>query len=213
MNKKKLPDLKFKGIKFQPDTERLFLAIYPAREQIEYFRDVIRGLAKEKRNLNFVPIDQIHLTLRFLGANVTEPSRDLLIETFKKYEGQYSKPTIKINSLQLGFDYQNDPRVIFSMVLEDSGLTELAKEIHGILKMLRLRDTIRWKEKKSLDFHFSIARLKGYAGKNIGKQVNNSVNKIHLPFPASYTPETFEIVKSKITGGAPLYKKLFSVKL
>lgn len=215
MRNKRLPDQRFKGIKAtqSPNTYRLFLAIYPQKPQMDYFRDVIRSLDKEKRNINNVPLDQIHMTLRFLGANVSEASKDILINELKKYEGQYPKPEISITSLRLGFSHQADPRVIFANVAEEPALIELAENLHAIIKNLRLRDTIRWKEKHVYDFHISLARLKGYAGRNIGKRVAGIVEKINLPKPVSFLPDSMAIVQSKITGGAPEYKKLFTIKL
>ena len=57
---------------------RLFIALYPTKEYLDYFRDVMRAFAKEKRNLKPIDIEQVHLTLRFVGAKVSGASKNAI---------------------------------------------------------------------------------------------------------------------------------------
>jgi len=193
---------------------RLFLAIYPPKEYIQYFAQVYKVFDKQKRNLKPTPYDQIHLTLKFIGANVSEESKDLILELLERYQGQYTSPTIAVEKIQFGFDRQRDPRHLIAAIKENDGLLELSNEVHNVIKSLKLRDTIRWKDKYSNDFHITIARMKGTATKSTGKQIQKLVplsEKIQIPEP--FIPETFELMESVVRPEGPLYRKLASIKI
>lgn len=65
------------------NTHRIFLGIFPQKEHISFFRDILRNLDEEKRNLKHIPLDMVHLTLYFIGANVSESSLQKIIKLFE----------------------------------------------------------------------------------------------------------------------------------
>lgn len=215
MNKRRLPDDKFKGIKYRPDvkTYRLFLGIFPPESYINTFRRVIREYEKEKRNLRLIPMDQIHLTLKFIGAAVSEDSKNAIAEALNKYQGRFPKPEINLTKVQFGFPYQNDPRVVMLKVEDNKELINLTNAAHGVIRDLRLLDTIRWKEKSSGDFHMSLARLKDAATRSTGKSVAEITKKITFDAPESFVPEYMELVESQFGRQGITYKRLAKIKL
>lgn len=215
MNKRRLPDDKFKGIKRRPDvkTYRLFLGIFPPEEYINTFRGVIREYEKEKRNLKLIPMDQIHLTLKFIGAAVSESSKNAIADSLSRYQGRFPKPEIKLTKVQFGFPYQNDPRVIMLRVEDNKELSNLTDFAHGIIRDLRLLDTIRWKEKNSKDFHLSLARLKDAATRSTGKSVADITKRINFESPKSFLPAEIELVESVLSKQGITYKRLARIKL
>lgn len=193
---------------------RLFLAIFPPKEYAKYFGDVYRKLDKQKRNIKPTPYDQIHFTLKFVGANVSEDSKDRIYELLKKYEGQYTKPTIEIDKVQFGFDMQRDPRHLLAMIKQDQSLLDFNNEIHLLIKSLKLRDTIRWKEKHSNDFHVTIARMKNTATKSSGKQIIKLMESAQrIPVPAAFIPERIDFMESVMLHDGPVYRKIASVNI
>lgn len=192
---------------------RLFLGIFPPQEYLDYFARVIKHYDKQKRNLRNLPVDQLHLTLRFIGANVGEDTKDMLIESFKKYEGQYSKPEIIVDGIRFGFEYQENPRIIMATVENTKELDTLADEAHLVIRNLRRRDTIRWKEKKSKEFHFSITKLKDSATRSTGKEIEKITKTLKIDHPAPFKPTEMFLMQSIITPGNVSYKRLATIKL
>jgi 2'-5' RNA ligase len=103
---------------------RLFLGVFPPDNYLSYFRDVLRRYDKQKRNLRPVPMEQIHLTLKFFGADVSPESKDILLKELQKHSGNYPKPQIKINKVQFGFEYQKDPRHLLAKIEEDDSIID-----------------------------------------------------------------------------------------
>lgn len=192
---------------------RLFVGIFPPEEYFDYFAKVIKSFDKQKRNLRNLPVDQMHVTLKFIGANVGEDSKNLLIDAFKRYEGQFSKPEINISKIQFGFPHQTDPRIIMAKVDNNEELDTLADEVHLVVRSLRRRDTIRWKEKKAKDFHISITRLKEAATRSSGKEISKIAKVLRMEHPEPFKPTEMFLMQSIISPGSVAYKKLASIKL
>lgn len=215
MNKRRLPDDVFRGIKRRPEvkTYRLFLGIFPPENYVNTFRQVIREYDKEKRNLKLIPMDQIHLTLKFIGSSVSENSKNIIVDALTKHEGKFPKPPVVINKVQFGFPYQNDPRVIMLRTEDSKDMAELTEMVHVIVRDLRLLDTIRWREKNSAEFHFSLARLKDSATRSTGKDVSEITRKIDFAAPEPFIPEYIELVESLLTRQGIVYKRLARIRL
>jgi len=212
---RRLPDDKFRGRKLVNNvtTYRLFLGIYPPISYISYFRNVLQVFDKQKRNLRSIPVDQTHLTLRFIGGFVTESSKDLIIEELQKHVGNFPKPTINIDKIQFGFKYQNDPRVLMASIQDNKDLIDLSDIVHEKIRSLRLDDTIRWKEKGHKTFHITISRLKENATRSSGKEILNLIGNVKVPKPEPFTTENLDFVVSKLTSQGPVYKKLSQIIL
>ncbi len=215
MNKRRLPDDIFRGRKRGPEvkTYRLFIGIFPPEEYINTFRQVIREYDKEKRNLKLIPMDQIHVTLKFIGAAVSENSKNAIVDALTKYQGRFPKPEVRVNRVQFGFPHQSDPRVIMLRTEDTPELADLTEQTHKIIRDLRLLDTIRWREKNSDEFHFSLARLKDAATRSTGKNVSAITSKIKFEAPEGFIPDAMELVESQLTRQGIVYKRLARIKL
>jgi 2'-5' RNA ligase len=193
---------------------RLFIAIFPPKEYTRYFADVYKKFDKQKRNLKPINMEQLHITLKFIGANVSEGSKDLILETLQSFEGQFSKPSISIKKIQFGFDRQTDPKHLLADIEASKDLVQLSDEVHGVVKALKKRDTIRWKDKHFNDFHITIARMKQTATKSTGRQIKNLVPLAQaIPIPEPFIPEYMELMESVIRETGPVYRKIGSIKL
>ncbi|RMD77744.1 RNA 2',3'-cyclic phosphodiesterase [Candidatus Dojkabacteria bacterium] len=187
---------------------RIFLGIFPPSEVYgRFFADVFKFLDKQKRNLDFFSLEQIHLNIKFIGANVSESSYKTVIDFLKQFEGQYTKPEIKIKRVQFGFDHQLNPNYIVADVEESDSLLQLSEEIHKLIKYLKLKDTILWKEKHSNKFHISLARKKKDKNTALNRQLKELMKNFSLPMPDPFQADSLYVVQSILTNKKPVYKR------
>jgi 2'-5' RNA ligase len=121
---------------------RLFLAVFPSKEFRDYFREVYREFAKQKRNLKPINFEQIHLTIRFIGGNVSDHSKHLVINELRSRAGSFSKPVIEIDKLEFGFPRQHDPRILFATIKGNDELDALVDESHRIIRQVGRKDIL-----------------------------------------------------------------------
>ncbi|MEO6729424.1 MAG: RNA 2',3'-cyclic phosphodiesterase [Candidatus Dojkabacteria bacterium] len=191
----------------------LFLAIYPPQEYMSYFAKVYKHFDKEKRNLKPIPVDHIQVTIKFIGPNVGSKHTAEIIDLFKKFEGQYPKPPIEIESVKFGFARQTDPRYLIANIKQDDVIEELAKDISLLIRSLKFKDTIRWKTRFTNDFHISLARLKPTATRSSGKEVSDLVKTMDIQPPAPFIAEEMVFIESVMTSKGPRYQPLETIKL
>jgi 2'-5' RNA ligase len=190
---------------------RLFLAIYPPKEFRDYFRDVMREFSKEKRNLRIVPIDQVHLTLKFIGADVGENSRKKIVNELRRKQGSFSKSQISLTKLTLGFPRQNNPNIILHLVKNNSDLKELANQVNDSVKHAGNTDTITWKDRFTP--HFTLARMKKSASKSEGDRVEEVIRSISITKPESFFPKEFVLVQGILSNTGVSYRKLENFRI
>ncbi len=193
---------------------RLFVGIFPPKEVLDTFRDYLRLYSGQKRNLKFAPVDQMHLTLKYIGGNVSEDSYEIIKGQLLSTQKTTGLVDIKINSLKFGFKYDSFPRVLMAQVETTDSLADAADHFHEEIKNLKLKDTIRVKGRFSSTFHITLARLKDSASRSVGKAVqNHTLSLKNYPKDAFVASEAF-LVESIIRTGKPvLYKKLEKIAL
>jgi 2'-5' RNA ligase len=192
---------------------RLFLALYPPQSYLKYITEIMREFDKEKRNLRNVPLEQIHVTLKFIGSEVSLASYEEIHKMLKQFEGQYVKPEIKNHGVHLGFPGQIDPRHLIINIESTDTLLELSDTVHKLIKHLGLRDTIKWKDKQFNEFHVSIAKLKDSASSAKGKDIRRMAASLRTKIPEAFYPEEMVLVESILENNVPKYRKLASIKL
>ncbi len=192
---------------------RLFLAIYPPKNVLDQLRDSVREFAKHKRNLKLTPIDQLHLTLKFIGPGVSERSKELISEALKAWEGSLGQVEVSIDKIQFGFPKQDFPTLLIAKAKSTDSLINLNTNVHSIFKELQLRDTINWKEKYDENFHVTLARLKKTATKSSGNEIKEKIKTMEQPIFDSFIGEEMYLVESIIEDNTHTYKKLEKIKL
>jgi 2'-5' RNA ligase len=192
---------------------RLFIALYPTKEYLDYFRDVMREFAKEKRNLKQLNLEQIHLTLRFVGGKVSPGSKQALAKSLLQHAHQYPKPLIHMESLDFGFKHQDNPRILLASIKANRELDQLIHMLHKQIRDLKRDDTIQWKERIDDNQHISIARLKDAATRSTGRDIKQILSNVHLPYPPDFVATEMYLVESKLTRTGPIYQKLERIEL
>lgn len=193
---------------------RLFLAIFPPKEYLDVFRDTLRRFGKEKRNLTFVPVDQMHVTMRFLGSQISEESKELLINELKLHEGNYGKAILNIKKIQFGFPMETYPKILMADIEDNESMLGITNRIHSIVKKLDLYDTINWKERKSTSYHITLARMKEKGTRKHGKFIQKITKELQTPKLEPALINEMYLMESVIQHGkAPVHRKIETIKL
>lgn len=192
---------------------RLFLAIYPPKEYLDYCRDVLRKLEKEKRNIRPIKPELVHLTLRYVGPQVVEASAEAIAIGLKARAGQYTKPTYYTEDLSLGVMGQHDPRVLMTNIDETADHRTLVNEVHGVIKEFQFEDVINWKEQDDVGPHISFARVKPNVGPRVARDLRKVVKALEVELPAPFQAEEMFLVRSDMGIDGPVYTKIERIKL
>lgn len=192
---------------------RLFLGLFPDDETLVKIRDSIRQLDKIKRNFNFLPYEQMHMTVKFLGANVSDGSAQYITEKLTEITPNIKTTEIKLNKLMYGFKGQKKPNVMFFQIKENEAIDNLVSKVHKHVKGMKLADVIRQKDRKKFLHHVTIARVKRSVSNSLVRQTREAIDKVNIPEEISFTPKEMYLVQSILTPTGPEYKKMAKFKL
>lgn len=193
---------------------RLFIGIFPPKETLDTLRDISREYSKQKHNLRFLPIDQLHITLKFIGPSVSEHSKNVLIDDFEKFKGAFGSFDVKIKQIQYGFKKEKFPKYLLANIEDNPMLEKISKVLHQGVKDNRLDDTILWREKYVNDFHITLAKLKSTATNSTAKQIKQLTADINIAdIPAFKVEYLFFVESYYIRGKGPFYRKLHSIHI
>ncbi|MCC6572352.1 MAG: RNA 2',3'-cyclic phosphodiesterase [Planctomycetes bacterium] len=132
---------------------RMFIAIEPTGA----VKTALAALRLDMPGCKWTPLEQIHLTLRFLGDVSPGAAKAL----------QYSLANIRVAPFELlvrgvgtfpGFGSRQHPRVLWAGVAPAAGLEQLWREINAAANQLKLEGD---ESARGFAPHLTIARLKG----------------------------------------------------
>jgi 2'-5' RNA ligase len=187
---------------------RLFIGIVPDKITRDFLRDSIRILNRYSRNLRSVSVDQLHMTLQFLGNNVTDASLEAITDQLQRKLQRQNSIMIKLDELNFGFKGQSSPSVLFWTVEQSPELKQLTNEIHTLVQELKLEDVKRQKDQSRLIHHITVARTKRTFSR---REVRSLMQKFQSEFrlqPAAFKAESFSIIESLINKNGNVYKTL-----
>lgn len=176
---------------------RSFIAIKisPNEEFIRAFQVLKNHLINEE--INWVDIQNLHLTLKFLGNVSYETIQDIICE-LKKIQ---SVPSFhfQIAGIHLYKDIHS-PRIIYSEIKSAPELYTLSKEIDNCLNTLDLFS----REKRFLP-HLTLGRIKSLKGKPNLELVLHDLRKLYCQ---QIECSKFILFESTLTPSGPIYKEI-----
>ncbi|KXK26232.1 MAG: 2',5' RNA ligase family [candidate division WS6 bacterium OLB20] len=192
---------------------RAFIAILPDDKTRAFLRDSIRVFNKEARNFRFVNVDQLHITLEFLGDSVSSESITAITQELSSHKGNFPKPSIGLTELRLGFPGQTMPNVLFWNLSGGQKLKDLTRYIHEEIVDLQLTDVKRHKDHAKLIHHITIGRAKRSISRAHARSVKEIIKGHSFGELPVFTPEVFSIIASELTPKGPVYKTLEEITL
>lgn len=193
---------------------KLFVALFPSKEVLSHLRDVRRKYAKHKRHLHYVPIDQLHVTLKYLGNKVSESSYQQIVDILKENEGNYDPIELSVTGVQFGFSKQSDPKVLMANVKATDQLVNLAEVVHSLVRDLKRRDVINFKKRYGKNFHITLGRSNDRTSRNIIKTLISESQQFKKLELGTFVAEEMCIVESEFSFNKGVtYKVLDRIKL
>lgn len=208
------------GLSVHAQKLRLFIAIHLSGELKDYLWTVIEKLYSEGDDIKWVPKENLHLSIKFLGD-----TDELEIPAI---ESALARAVLKLKSFNITTDDINTfgkisrPKVIYCAIKECPPLEELKNIIEYELEKIGFeRDT------KKFTPHITMARIKSTSNlyhvenmmahkpkKNNGKPLKSTKDNGKQLMP----PITMEVLKVRLmiseisgAGAPPVYKKLKSL--
>lgn len=190
-----------------PSLERLFIAIQPPLELRRELSKNNNIFSKEMRNFKFIDQDQLHLTLKYLGSEVSQDSKKKIIDLLSFIAPQIYSPTVKIKDLQYGFPRQMIPTLLYYNIEANKSMQEVTSIIHDQIMELDLPDVKREKDYKKIVYHLTIGRAKHNSNKAYGRKIRGLIKENSQDIDKEFIAETMYLLKSTLTKGVhPKYE-------
>lgn len=182
---------------------RAFIALEmpdPIRRQLD---EISHGLRKDLANLplRWVPVDNIHLTLKFLGDILPEQV-NRVSEVLEKQSASLAPVALKLNGLG-AFPNLQRARVIWIGV-------DLGEELPGFQRELeaRLAELDIPLEGKAFSPHLTLARVRGHARPADLTRIREVLAVVELPPAAEALADTITLFRSELKPSGSVYNAL-----
>lgn len=190
---------------------RLFIGIYPDEQLKNYLRGVVSQM-NHFNQLKFTPIEQIHLTVKFLGNDISEGTYQDYSVLFEQKVKSFEKFEVIPTKVTFGFKFQIRPKVMILNVEESQKLDDLTRIAADTAKIIPQSDIISTKEHKKLVHHITIARPKRIPSKSEGRRIRTLVEAIE-PYNKPFPVNNLSLIQSVLTAQGPVYKSLKTIEL
>jgi len=182
---------------------RCFIALDISEPVKRDFRDIIDRLKRHHADIKWVPVDNIHLTLKFLGntpENILLNIRACLFNVVLSYNPFY----IKVYAIGM-FPNRKYPKVIWIGVKDSEIVENLYIDIENAMLSLGFK-----KEQKRFKPHLTIGRVRSQKG--IMDLVNELDSYREKDFGNIHV-KTIKLMKSELNPQGAKYSCLFEIPL
>ena len=173
---------------------RLFIAIEIPKDVKDYLGNIQKNLMDDSINkIRLVNLDNIHLTLKFLGE-VQPDSLETIKKELKKIK--FSKFSVQLDNIGV-FPNEDYIRVVWIGLKPENIILDLQKNIDENLAKL-------FKKEKDFKSHLTLARVKYIENKEdfINKLKNIRIENKNIEI------DEFKLIKSTLTGKGPVYEDI-----
>ncbi len=190
---------------------RLFLGLFPDDKTRAYLRDFRQRMVHYKRSLKFCEIDQMHITIKFLGNEVSQDTAHRYFEELRSNISDTKEFKYDFGSIEFGFPYQVTPNVLYLGVNESSEFDMLSSKATEVSKLFSSSELVTKQDRKKLIHHLTIARSKQSGSRAFARKLKKEFESFEVPDFES-TAEAVTLVESKLTPQGPVYKRLGEIR-
>jgi 2'-5' RNA ligase len=186
---------------------RTFIAVKPPAHILAAMTRAAAPLQKAiSGGVKWVPAEQIHLTLKFLGefsAAHVDPLREKLAAECGRI-GAIETATTSIGA----FPPRGNPRVIWFGIEASAALTRLARMIEDTCADLDYP-----REKRPFTPHFTIGRVQRYAGNSEVQSIRQALQVFPDPPSDNFRLDRLHFIESTLSPAGPQYRDVFTIAL
>lgn len=186
---------------------RLFIAVeIPADIQ----QNVYKQTAKLRRDLEsavrWVPVENVHLTLKFLGD--VAPSNVEFLTQMLRQEAE-ATPCFNIQLTGLGsFPNLKRPRVMYIGIQAPAALDTLQRGIESASRRLGYES-----EDRAFSAHLTLGRVKQTATASDQQKIRHALESTQVDLLGSARVDSVHLFKSELKPSGSVYTRLFSAPL
>ena len=160
----------------------------------------------DKSLVRWVPIQNVHLTLKFLG-NVSPGHIDVLTRMLRTETDMIEAFAIHINSLGC-FPSLRRPRVIFVGIQAAAELESLFHRIDSACVRLGYKS-----EQQRFSPHLTLGRIKPYISASDQQKIRRALEELKIDSLGTARVDSVHLYKSDLKSSSSIYTKIFSAPL
>jgi 2'-5' RNA ligase len=158
------------------------------------------------RAVRWVSIQNIHLTLKFLGE-ISPASVELLTQALQAECDQAAPFNITVNGLGC-FPNAHRPRIIWIGLNIPPELNRLQHKLETAIARMGYAA-----EDKPFSPHLTVGRVREQATSAELKNIHSGLEKLHVDLLGTFTAQSVHLFKSDLKPAGPVYTSLFSARL
>lgn len=186
---------------------RAFIAIAIPPEIKQAISNHTSSLRKESgRAVRWVDVNNIHLTLKFLGE-VSVATLDLLTQTLRAECAQTAPFTVSIEGLGC-FPNLRHPRVLWIGLVVPPEVTHLQRQVEANATRLGYAP-----DDKPFSPHLTIGRVREQASSAELQALRNLLERTTVPNLGTFTVNEVHLYKSDLKPEGPIYTRLATARL
>jgi 2'-5' RNA ligase len=183
---------------------RTFISINLDASLHKSLSDVLRTLSSSKAGVKWVPPENAHLTLKFLG-NVEETRLAEVFAACERAAGGVRQIDLEMRAVGC-FPSVDRPRIVWLGVQKGvEELKQLQRKVEEELEQIGYP-----REDREFRAHLTIGRVKGKQGMSRLRRLLEQEKNI---FIGSMRADKISVMKSKILPGGPVYTELKAIPL
>ncbi len=188
---------------------RLFIGIFPPKEILDSFVEIQNGLDQFKNYIRFTKKENIHITVKYLGDDISKDSLNGIIKDVRKVTNKTEAFDIRLKSIRYGFPGRRWPRIMYISIYRSLELNTILSKIND--KLNCYNDIHKEKYDLSSMYHFTLARSKKGLTREVILDIRKRIEKIDLW--DGFHVNKLGLISSKLDNNGPLYKNIESFSL
>ena len=187
---------------------RAFIAIDLPQEILQCLDDVSQHLMEEFGGapIRWVPVENIHLTLKFLG-DVSESNIEMLTDILKSIAINVKQFEFSVGGLG-AYPKPHRPRVIWVGVEAPHEVMIAQRSIESEMSRLGYA-----RERRPFNPHLTLGRLSRHSTNQDIRNIAELINNNTVGYLGSALATSFHMYRSDLKPSGAVYTKLFSAKL
>lgn len=181
---------------------RCFVAVDIPKDLKEKIYEVLKEEREKFRELKWIAMENLHITLKFLGSIAPEKVNDIK-ETLKEVAKRHTPFKLKPDALGT-FPEKGNLRVLWLSLINGKSIEKLAKDVEDSLTLLGFP-----KETRVFTPHLTLARARKNEKRKITLE-DFEVKKISFPY---FRVDHFTLYESKLMPEGPIYTKIHEFRL